>query len=250
MNSSDSLKGLLPLSILQIGCGSFGMHLKKHLESRVESLIVISGKDASLPDPSQFDLIFLAANDSSLKSLISEIRKTAPQVDMVHFSGFHYFKETLGLHPVASFNKKSKYNLDEITFVADGIVDENLKIIFPRSRQIHPQKKQIYHTYLSVSANALQLLMNKIGQDFENELDMKPDLLKKIVIQSLQEEVEKGSTSFSGPWIRGEKKLQDETVDTIKSETLKNLNQLFLKEIKTFERHKENHNKEGSHEHS
>jgi len=234
MKNLSSLERRLPISALQIGCGSFGVHLKRHLEQRVEKLLVVAGRKAPFPDLNSFDAIFLATNDSSLESLILEIRSKAPKAKIFHFSGFHFFKDSLGLHPVASFNKESKYNLDEITFVADGDVEEDIKKLFPITRSIDPLKKQKYHSFLSVTANSLQLIVNNIGKDFRDSLDMKPDLLKKIVIQSLQAELEKGETSFSGPWVRGEKELQNKTVEKMKSESLNNLNELFKCEIKIY----------------
>jgi|GEM_PF-3216615 len=233
MTSLTDLEGTLPLKVLQIGCGSFGVHLKNHLTPKVTHLSLL-GRDDPEPDFKQFDYIFLATDDSSLKPLIQEIRLVSPVTPIIHFSGFYYFESALGLHPVASFNKESEYDLDQVTFVADGDLPLSLKKIFPKVKFIDPSKKKDYHSFLSVTANAFQLMAHNIGKDFESLLDIKSDLLKEIVVQSLETESIKGEKSFSGPWVRGEKKDQDEKVDQMQSKSLKNLNEVFKKEIKIF----------------
>lgn len=245
MSSLYKSKGKWPLKTLQIGCGSFGHHLSKHLEDKFESFDLVPDRQSPRPDFKSYDYIFLATNDSSLQSLIEEISLKSPQTKAVHFSGFYHFKKALGLHPVASFNKRSDYNLDQITFVADGEVSEPLDSVFPKRKWINPLKKKDYHTYLSVTSNALQLIVNSIGKDFDLSLGIDADLLKEIVIQSLVSERENGAASFSGPWMRGEKEQQDETVENMSSDSLKDLNALFKKEIEKYKK-----NKEGSFEHS
>jgi len=226
------LKAKLPLKALQIGCGAFGVHLKKHLEKRLDNLVVTTDRNLRDQNFSDYDFIFLATNDSSLQDLVSKLSHL--KAKLVHFSGFHYFESTLGLHPVASFNKESDYNLEQITFVADGEMKSDLTSVFPVTERVAPNKKRLYHTFLSVAANSMQLLSYNLGKDFEDITKLDKNLLKKIVIQSLQVEQSVGEQSFSGPWVRGEKELQDETVSAIPSDSVQNLNEVFKKEISIY----------------
>jgi len=242
MKKTLDCAGLRPFSILQIGHGSLGVHLASHMQDQVEQYTVTSTRYLKDLDLEPFEYIFLAVNDSSLQELISGLRFQSPNSKLVHFSGFNHFKNALGLHPVASFNRESKYSLDEITFVADGEIDEKLKPFFKKVQMISPEKKQDYHNFLSVSANAVQLMMHNLGNDFNSLVGLDSNLLKDIVLHSLRGEQEQGAKSFSGPWIRNEKVRQDETVELMPSASLKNLNEHFKKEIEIYK------NKENKHE--
>lgn len=232
MKSMKDFGGGLPLKVLQVGCGAFGVHLKRHLLQYVEDVVVTTDRDLSEFHLNSFDYIFIATNDSSLQSVTGFLKNSKAQ--LVHFSGFHYFKEALGLHPVASFNKKAEYNLHEVTFVADAEIDQNLKLLFPLRERVSPNEKQTYHNFMSVAANSLQLISHNLSKDFLSQTGVDPNLLRKIVIQSLKSEMEMGEASFSGPWIREEKDLQDKTVELQNSQSLKNLNELFKKEISIY----------------
>jgi len=244
MKKTVDSAGLLPLKILQIGHGSFGAHLAKHTQKRVQQFIVTSQRILTDLNLKSFDYIFLATNDSSLQKLVEDIGSKSIGPKLIHFSGFHHFANALGLHPVASFNKESVYDLDQITFVADGALDKNLQLLFKNTQVISAEKKNSYHNFLSISANAMQLMVHNLGKDFSLLLDLDPNLLKDIVIQSLQVERDKGAEAFSGPWVRNEKEQQDETVKLMSSVSLKNLNEHFKKEIELYRK------KESIHEHS
>jgi len=234
MEESLSSNGVLPLSILQIGHGAFGVHLERHLQSRVQNLKVTTERDLSKSSLEMFEYIFLATNDASLKPLIRKLKSFKLNFKIVHFSGFHHFDEVTGLHPVASFNKVSSYDLNKILFVVDSFLDPNIKALFPNNQFIDPKHKRPYHNFLSVTANALQLLVHCIGQDFQDATGIESDVLKKIVLQSLEAEKKMGERSFSGPWVRGEKENQDLSVAQMSSQTLKNLNALFKEQIKIY----------------
>lgn len=232
--------GVLPLKILQIGCGALGVHLKGYLEESVSSFEIVESSSVSIPSikGQGFDFVFLAVPDKALSKLVESLSesKNTDKTKLVHFSGFHYFKEALGLHPVASFSKKNSYDFQEISFVADGLMGEGLKKLFPKFQNIELHQKRDYHTYLSVVANSFQLFISQSAQEFEKDLGLDPNILREIVLQSLESEKKIGEASFSGPWVRGEKDFQDEHIKKMHSETLKNLNEAFVKEIKNHQK--------------
>ena len=239
MKENTQSKGVSPLNVLQIGCGAFGVHLERHLKSRVSSLTLVAGRSQEWPLLDQFDLVFLAVDDRSLIRLVPDLLKRGcPSDKLIHFSGFHFFEGVLGLHPVQSFSKQSQYDLNQIDFVVDGKLSAELRELFSKVHFIKPEAKKDYHTYMSVLANSLQLFVHQVGKDFERDMNLPSNLLRKLVFQSLLSEQSLGEQSFSGPWARGSKDIQDEQVLKMKSATLKNLNQSFVKEIDHYKKTK------------
>lgn len=230
--------GILPGEVLQIGFGALGVHLKPYLESHFDGVSLIESREAFQRNKtlefSKFKFIFLAVQDKELEALIAELIKNVDKV--VHFSGFHYFENSLGIHPVCSFSKQGTYDFKSLSYVVDRELCDSLKRLFPKSSLIKPNLKKDYHSYLSVTANALQLLVNQISGDFEQRLGLDSDLLREIVLQSLEREKAYGEKAFSGPWVRGEKMCQDLHVESMSSRHLKNLNKHFNKSIEKFKK--------------
>lgn len=221
--------------VLQIGLGRFGLHLNKHLKE-FSSFEVTSFKNSTDFNAQQinfedYQYVFLTTPDSVIKDYASLV---PPGVKVVHFSGFYYNPEILGVHPVKSFSKEGGFDLGDVDYVVDGELDENLKKIFIKTTLIKGENKKAYHTYLSVAANSLQLLMNELGEGFENETGLSQSFLKKIVIQSLEREQLFGAKSFSGPWTRKEEENQFRVVEDIADSSLKDLSELFKKSIERF----------------
>ncbi len=220
---------------LQIGLGRFGTHLNKFLKeqsffdlSTIENLNQFNNEDFDLKS---FSYVFLTTPDAA----ISEYLKIIPRgVRVVHFSGFFYDPKALGVHPVSSFSKKGDFDLRKIEYVVDGHLDENLKKIFVNTSLINGAKKKDYHTYLSLSANSLQLIVNRLGEDFAKETGLSKNLLKNIVLQSLMREKEFGEDSFSGPWTRREEDNQFKHVDSMDDAYLKDLSDVFKKSIRKY----------------
>ncbi len=229
--NKNSLKGLKSSSIVQIGFGRLGVHLYKHLNSFFKDPIHLSiGEDQSkkLMKNPEVKYIFLAVPDSKILNYINKIPK---KIKIIHFSGFYFYSKAAGIHPVQSFSKKSTYDFNKIDFVTDKKLDEFLKIVFKKNQFINPENKKKYHTYLSVTANSLQLLMNQLGDTFQKETDIPKEILKKITIQSLSSELLYKKESFSGPWTRNERKPQEKEVAKYDNNTLKELNEMFKKLI-------------------
>ena len=246
MKNSEFKSGISPDSVLQIGLGAFGTHLKPYLEQNFAGVVTVACRIEPLPkDLSRFKYVFLSVQDTELSDLVEKL--AALNVEkIVHFSGFHYFKEALGVHPVCSFSKEGSYDLSALKYVADGELFEGLKTLFPKASFLNPGLKKDYHSYLSVTANSMQLLVHQMSQKFESDLGLDSDLLREIVLQSLEREKKYGADSFSGPWVRGEKKAQDQHVESMDSSELINLNRFFLSLIESFNK---NQKKETVYEH-
>ncbi|MGH1467970.1 MAG: DUF2520 domain-containing protein [Bdellovibrionales bacterium] len=214
-------------SFLLIGLGRLGVHFKKHLEECFVGPISLCAKSDDIAEQikiNEIKYVFLAVPDLEIEPYIKQIPE---EVKIIHFSGFYYNEKALGVHPVQSFSKEGEYDFSEIEFVVDGKLDEVLKKIFKKTLYIKPENKKMYHTYISVAANSTQLLMNRLGEAFTQEVGLSDKVLKGIVLQSLQREMSFGEESFSGPWTRGESSLQKEQVEISKDKNLKELNNLF-----------------------
>ncbi len=179
----------------------------------------------------EYKYVFICTPDSYIKNYINKIPH---QVKKIHFSGFLYSEEALGVHPLSSFSKSGEFDFSKIDFVVDGELDENLKKVFIKTHQIDGNQKDKYHTYISTAANALQLLVNQIGRGFEADMGLDSTLLKKIVIQSLIRELNFGEDSFSGPWMRLEEDKQMRVIDQINDESLSDLSWVFKRSIERY----------------
>ncbi len=232
------LKGLTASSVLQIGLGRLGQHFNRHLNAYFKTdpegpvrLLSRSENLSEVLKKQDLKYIFIATPDSEIDSYVKVI---PDEIRAVHFSGFYYNKKALGVHPVQSFSKEGVFDFNGIDFVVDGKLDGFLKKLFPTSMEISPGLKKTYHTYLSVAANSMQLLNNQLGASFSEQTGLPKDLLKKIVIQSLEREFKFGEKSFSGPWVRNENTKQLKQVELIKDENLKDLNRIFQNTIRRY----------------
>lgn len=226
-------EGLGP-SVLLVGLGRLGGHLRKHLERCFLGPISLCSKSENLKaliKSNNIEYIFLAVPDLVIEAYIEQIPR---DIKIVHFSGSYYNKKALGVHPVQSFSEEGTYDFSSINFVVDGKLDETLKKVFRNTHHINPEHKKMYHTYISIAANSIQLLVNRLGKTFSEETEMPEGLLKEIVLQSLQRERAFGERSFSGPWTRGEGDLQKEQVEISNDKNLKDLNSLFENLIRRY----------------
>lgn len=217
-----------------IGYGALGKNLYPHLQKKFSKVDLVS--DRSMSIGACADYIFLAVKDKDLKALVTDLSFKFKNSVLIHFSGSQYFTEALGLHPVHSFSSvDSHLEWANVPIVSDGAVDVILSEIFNVVDFVDPKNKKAYHAYISVAANSLQLMSHSLGKDFEDSVGVNKDIFKSILIQSLESESFKGQKALSGPWVRGEKKAQDDFVQTYKNKKLSKLNDLFKFFIKEYE---------------
>jgi hypothetical protein len=224
---------------LQIGRGRLGIHLEPHLKKffGADHVHVIQNeKDfhscSENLDFTDYEFIFLAVPDRALNDLIQRLHSKAK---LVHFSGFIFNENALGVHPLASFSKAGEVNLCDLQYVVDGVTDSKLERLFPKRLPINPKYKAKYHTYLSTAANGIQLMVHLLARDFQKDIELPSSILKKIVLQSLEREAQFGEQSFSGPWTRGEGSSQQKEISNIKNENLSDLNMVFQKMIERYQ---------------
>lgn len=230
MSKSKSLRAAL------IGVGRLGHPFKKYLSSKEEWKVqVLKDTTDQLSDCSH---LFLATPDSTLENLVNEALKINNKIKIVHFSGSFFHESAIGVHPVFSFpkSKVSNVNFKTMTYVVDcDRLPKELKALFPKRHTVQPKLKPSYHSFLSLTANFTQLLSHHYGHQFTECTGLPSSLLKSLMLQSLENEMKLGSKSFSGPWVRGEKKNQDQEIKKIKSKDLNSLNRDFKKLIKEYE---------------
>ena len=219
-----------------IGVGRLGHPFKKYISKMPAWDLVVSNR---IPDRlGEFDYLFLATPDTAISALADNALKLNPKIKTVHFSGSVFHEKSYGVHPVFSFPKSKFIEIDfkSINYVVDHTqFPFELKSIFPKRHFIKPELKPCYHSFLSLTANYTQLLSQHYGSEFKKDTGLSPSLLKGLMLQSLENEIKLGPKSFSGPWVRGEKKNQDKLVKKIKSKSLDLLNSNFKKLIKSYE---------------
>ena len=218
----------------QLGYGQLGAPWFKYISSQKDWRVDLlkSFEEISF---NQYDYVFLAVNDTSLSKLIDKLQSS--KVSIIHFSGSRYNENALGLHPVYSFSKEKKdINFKQLNWVVDHplIPQEIINFIGPSFYYISPDKKKLYHNYLSVSANMTQLLSHLMGNEFNKKMGLPGELMKNLVIQSLENEMKYGRNSFSGPWVRDEKKAQDKVIDELNDNFLSKNNSNFNELIEVY----------------
>lgn len=227
MSHSKSINAAL------IGAGRLGYPVEKYL-SASPGWDLTTFKQVS-DRLKEYDYLFLATPDTTLNDLIEQALKVSSSLQVVHFSGSFYHEKAYGMHPVYSFpdSKSVVTDFKTINYVVDHFeMPVELKVLFPNQHAIKPELKTIYHSYLSLTANYIQLLSHHYGQEFKAHTGLPQSLLKSLALQSLKNEINLGVKSFSGPWVRGEKKNQDAWVEKINSESLNFLNKSFNQLIK------------------
>lgn len=186
----------------------------------------------------EFDCVFLAVNDQSLPGLVE--RLSPSKTSIFHFSGSQSFNTAIGMHPVYSFSKhRSKVNFGGLNWVLDSKkIPFNVKSLLGESTHyLDPDLKKSYHSYLSIAANMSQLLSFMMAQSFHEKTNLPQDLLKDLMIQSLKNEKKMGPQSFSGPWVRNEKHIQDKTIEDLKDNFLSKNNENFNELIEVYNEH-------------
>ena len=221
----------------QFGYGQLGKPWFHYVSCQHHWQINLVAKVKDL-DPKVHDCVFLAVNDESIESLISSL--SVFDFPIYHFSGSRYFQSAIGLHPVYSFSQRN----DDVDFrTLNWVLDskktpESIKRLLGNSiHYVEPVHKKIYHSYLSIAANMSQLLSYLMSESFSEKTNLPQNLLKNLVIQSLKNEKKYGSQSFSGPWVRNEKKIQDEIVKGLKDNFLIKNNENFNELIEVYNEH-------------
>lgn len=188
-----------------------------------------------------YDIIFLAVPEQILDALIkvlkSSYRKSKSSLKLYHFSGSYYSKDAVGLHPVYSFSSiNTDVDFKSINWVVDhkDISSEVLNLLGHKVSVIEPLKKEIYHSYLSVSANQAQLVNHLMADRFFEQTGLSKNLLKELVIQSLQNELLNEEKSFSGPWVRDAKEDQNKRIEELGDDFLSEQNNNFNRCIEVF----------------
>jgi len=221
----------------QLGSGQLGKPWFDYISSLENWNIKLYESTKSI-DFSETDVLFLAVKDESLFEIIESLNEK--DLLVCHFSGFHYFKKAIGLHPVYSFSKKKELvDFKSLNWVLDSADCPNhIKDLLGESvSYIAPENKKLYHSLLSVSANMSQLISHLLGEAFKQETGLSPDFLKLLMIQSIENESKYGKESFSGPWIRNEKQKQDEFIEKLNNKILKTSNKNFKNMIEVYNEH-------------
>jgi hypothetical protein len=220
----------------QLGFGQLGKPWFEHVsKSKAWAVELIDKKEDLLK--SSYDFIFLAVRDDSLSEIISQLKIL--KTPLYHFSGSLYFDEAVGIHPIYSFgNSLKKIDFRSMDWVCDSKVHKAVEyLIGSRRHKISPELKKIYHAHLSIAANMSQLFSYLMAESFEQKTKLSKELLKNLLIQSLKNEKEFGEKSFSGPWVRGEKALQDKIIESLNDRFLTANNKNFNELIEVYNEH-------------
>lgn len=152
--------------------------------------------------------ILLALNDSALPQWVEQLHADYPLKVIVHFSGALVIPHAAGAHPLMTFGDRlgSLEWYQNIPF----LIDKGFSFgdILPGLNNPHfsidPQDKSLYHALCSLAGNSTYLLWNKIGDQFEQKLNLPRSILSPFLHQVVANASSKGEKNFTGPVARGD----------------------------------------------
>lgn len=224
-------------TVTVVGAGALGSALVVWFKKKgIRIVSVVSSKESffseddgiewanSLSDLNRIgDLCFLTVPDDSLSSVTKEVMALPikPKL-LVHCSGSQSLDvlsasdmDTAAWHPLQTFNKESykqAYNPFQgifSTVVSDS--DLGRKTVLEISKQLgsnclvmDEKHKAILHLAATIACNYLVTNMSVV-EEVLNEVEIKPEVLKPLVLETVNQVYDKGSrNALSGPLKRGD----------------------------------------------
>lgn len=195
-----------------IGCGQISGHVPHLFRNLDESSDLNRFKffdrttDYLSLDLNKFQGVFLAVQDSQIKSTFLELKEFFPKdTAFFHLSGSMYFHEITGVHPLMTFAKSSRdidhnsvplYTDSKDFYAKNQDKLKNLKFL--------PQELKVkYHAMAVMLGNFSQQYLQKLKEIFPKELDFYD--YQMLVEHSVAHIFDKNSKAkLTGPLIRGD----------------------------------------------
>lgn len=167
-----------------IGSGKLGHHLAHFFTLNGNSFTLFK-RDSDYKLLKNFDYLLLAINDAEIKKFYDE-HQDLHHKKWIHFSGTHYFKDIIGVHPLMSFSDE----LFDLSFYQKihWVVDHPVEVekILPINKfqisNIHEKDKPFYHALCVLSGNIPHLLWESVEKEFMKLNIEKKDFLNYVKI--------------------------------------------------------------------
>ncbi len=212
---------------LLIGAGRLAFHLNHYF-----SLVNVKFKTwnrsqgiESLEDLiAVCDKIWICITDSEIENFLNMHRVLFQKKQVFHCSGSLVFDSAIGVHPLMTFPKDKLYSL-EVYKKIPLIVDQNISISeidvqLSNTIQFMPKElKSLYHALCVVGGNFPQMLA-ALCEDELNKMSIKQDWFRNYLTQSIENYVENGKSSLTGPLIRKDRKTIDRNLIALKNTPL------------------------------
>ncbi len=160
--------------------------------------------------------VWILVSDSAISSVAEPILNHYRALGvngphLLHASGARIVPGLRSVHPVMTFGQEF-YELGayrRIPFVLEAQYDGETEIsilggLTNPAVFLPPEKRALYHAFVSASGNFPSLLWAEIFERFENDLGLPREILAPFLFQSLTNVVRSGDQAITGPLIRGD----------------------------------------------
>lgn len=154
----------------------------------------------------------------------------------LHFSGNLQVPGCHGLHPLNTFGletydrktyRRTPFILDENTPDFPQLLPELTNPWF----RISADKRALYHGLCSMAGNFTQMLWSKLFTDFENQLNLPPQIAHPYMEQVFHNLVHQGAQSLTGPIARGDQKTIDQHLKALSNDAYSSVYRSFLQTL-------------------
>ncbi len=154
---------------------------------------------------SQASHVLVATKDQAINELV---QKCLPGQTIVHFSGALQINSAFSAHPLMTFGDRieSLEWYKSIPFIID--VGQDFADLLPGLVNPHyalaPHLRPLYHSLCSLAGNSTFLLWQRIGDEFEQSLNLPRELLSPFLHQVVTNSRVNHPSALTGPLARGD----------------------------------------------
>ncbi|MCF8240537.1 MAG: DUF2520 domain-containing protein [Melioribacteraceae bacterium] len=172
----------------------------------------------------------LLINDAQIIPFINQHYNT--NTTWIHCSGILSTAIAECAHPLMTFSH-NLYDLDtykKVPFITDkGRIPFNQ--LFPELQNPHFEidgnKRQLYHTWTSMSGNFTSILLKKYYDVLENEIGL-PASISHLYLENILRNSFDNSNHVTGPITRGDIETIEKHLNTLNDDAFKNVYEAFL----------------------
>jgi predicted short-subunit dehydrogenase-like oxidoreductase (DUF2520 family) len=194
-----------------VGRGRLATHLARYFELESRSFLRWHRGMPRRPADAlrEATTILLAISDDALEPFLAGNPELTGNT-LAHFSGSRAVEGVAGLHPLMTFGPEP-YDLDtyrSIPFVSEKggkAFDDVFPGFLNPSYTMDPELKPLYHALCVMAGNFPTLLWSKVFGEFEERLDLPPEILRPYIAQTLGNTFESAGKALTGPLARGDR---------------------------------------------
>lgn len=228
------------MKISLLGKGRVGTAISKHFKSR--DILFTHCRNAELGKKK--GVAFIAVSDDAVCDVMHLIRKSNPEIYMVHFSASAKFDDerTFLFHPYSSISEDT--DISKITFTLWGKENSEIESMLEKSGfrfvKTGTSPSIFYHISAVISGNFTQYFMLAALELLQKEGFSRADsekLLKQLLETSINNVSHHGLQGITGPAARGDISVIEKeasalmTIDRELSEIFSNINRSIRKAV-------------------